>query len=38
MKVVTLTKGEMQELQEVLDRIEVKGNRYPDRFAHTLNI
>ena len=38
MKVVTMTKDEMQEFQEVLDRIEVKGSRYPDRFAHTLNI
>jgi pyridoxine 4-dehydrogenase len=38
MKLVTLTKEDLNELQEVLDRIEVKGSRYPERFQHTLNI
>lgn len=38
MELMTLTEEQLQELQEVLNRIEVKGSRYPERFQHTLNI
>jgi pyridoxine 4-dehydrogenase len=38
MKLVKLTEEDLKELQEILDRIEVKGSRYPERFQHTLNI
>lgn len=38
MTVVNLTKDELQQLQEVLDRIEVKGGRVPESLAHLLSI
>lgn len=38
MESVNLSKEELRELQDVLDRIEVKGARYPARFQNTLNI